>query len=165
MSYSIGCKALRIGAIGAAGTMGTLSESDTVKVYKNTLKFEQPDATLTPHYQENQMYPDVVVSDSAPGDFSFECHDVSKENLVALLGGVADATTEKWSAQSDQFSVEKSIEIDTIFDETWQFPAVFLTGSLKWNANRTEVMRISVKGMILKPADAETKPLIKIPTV
>lgn len=164
MSYSIGCKQLRIGDKGAGGTMGALTSDDAVKVYKNTLKFEQPDATLSPHYEENQMYPDVVISDSAPGDFSFECHDVSKANLAALLGGTADGAVEKWSAAADQFSVEKSIEIDTVFDETWQFPAVFLTGSIKWNANRTEVMRIAVKGMVLKPADAATKPLIKIPT-
>lgn len=165
-SYSVGCKQLRIGAKGAAGAMGSLTVSDKFVPYKESVKFNTPDPTMNAHFGENQKYPDVVVTEQAPGDFSFELHNLSKANLAKFVGGTADESTEKWSDGIEHFDIEQSMELDTIFDETWQYPRVLLSGVIKWDADRKNVAKIAVKGMILNPesADGSVKPMIKIPT-
>jgi hypothetical protein len=165
MPYSVGCKELRIGAKGTGGIMGTALTA--VVPYKETIKFTGGDTTFTAHYGENQKYPDVVVAESTPGDFSFELHNLTKANLAAYVGGTAGVTAEEWSDGIEHFSVEKSMEIDTIFDETWQYARVLLSGRIEWSVDRKNIARIIVKGMILKPEDATeaTPPVKKIATV
>jgi hypothetical protein len=146
--------------------MGTLTDSDAFVPYKESLKFSASDPTFNSHYGENQKYPDVVVSEQVPGDFSFEVHNLSKANLAKFIGGTADGTTETWSDGTDHFSIEQSMEVDTIFDETWQYARVLLSGVIKYDADRKNIAKIAVKGMILNPEDATgaTPPMKKIPT-
>lgn len=162
MSYAIGCKALKIGDKGAGGIMGTTLTA--MQVYKNTVKLTEADPTVTPFFSENARFPDVVATENGAVNLNFEVHNVSKANLAAFLGGTADATTETWSSSDEHFSAEKSIEIDDTIGETWQFAAVHLTGKIDWSADRTNIMRIVVTGMVLKPEGASTPPIKKIPT-
>lgn len=160
--YSVGCKELRIGAIGALGVMGTSLAA--YSPYKNTVKITEADPTKTPHFGENKRYPDVVVVENGATEIAFEIHDLSKANLAKFLGGTAAEATEKWEAGTDHFQIEQSVEIDTVFEETWQYPRVMLTGTIKWDADRANIARIAVSGMILQPEGADTLPISKIPT-
>lgn len=161
-SYAIGCKELRVGPKGTGGTMGdTLT---AMKVFKNTVKLTEGEPTVTPFFSENSRFPDVVSTENGGVNLNWEVHDVSKANLAAYMGGTADATTETWSSSSEHFSTELSVEIDDTHDETWQFAAVHTTGKIDWSADRTNIMRIVVTGMVLKPEGASTPPIKKIPT-
>ena len=158
--YSIGAKKLRIGDVGAAGIMGT--GLTAYKPYKGTVNLTEEDPTNTPHHAENARYPDVVVTENGATNFNFEIHDMSAANLAKFVGG--EASTDTWTSGTDHFQIEQSVEIDTIFEETWQIPRMMLTGTITWNANRTDIARIKVSGMVLQPEDDSTLPLKKIPT-
>ena len=144
--------------------MGTLTSADAVKVYKESVIFNEDDPVVNKHFSENNRYPDVVVTENGSLPFKFESHDVAKANLAAFLGGEADGVAETWSSQAEHFSVEQSMEIDTIFDETWQFARVLLVGKITWSADRKNIMKISVIGEVLNPEDDDTPAVKKIPT-
>lgn len=159
-NYSIGAKELRIGDVGVDGIHG--EPTTAYKPYKGTVNLTEEDPTNTPHHAENARYPDVVVTENGATNFNFEIHDMSADNLAKFVGGEAD--TETWSSGTEHFQIEQSVEIDTIFEETWQIARMMLTGTISWAANRTDIARIKVSGMVLQPEDESTLPIKKIPT-
>lgn len=162
VTYGFGCKALRAGAIGAGGTMGTVLVS-VGKVYKDTVNLVGEDATLAKHFAENGgKFPFLVVLTEGGLPLKFTLVDIAAANLQKWLGGTVNL--EEWSMSNDSFSQEMSVEMDSLNGSTFQFPRMFLYGKIAWNASRTEIYKIEVTGEVMEPEDAATKPMKRIAT-
>ncbi len=160
--YGVGCKAIKAGAVGATGGMGT-TLTDVGAPYKGTVSIIDADGTVTKHLAENSKFPFLAVLDGAGTQVKFTLANILPTTLTQWLGGTV--ATDTWSAPVQSFSIEQSVSIDTLFGATIKIVRLFMYCKMTWNMSRTEIAKLEITGEVMQPDDPLAAPITIGPSV
>jgi hypothetical protein len=157
---AIGLKSIKMGALGAGGTMGTVLTQVGATVSESA-SITTAEGTKTDFPIEESAAPFFSI-ESAPGTktLNWSTYDVDLDTMARFWGGVvapaAGGVGRKWGMPDVLPVLERSVEIITLDDWTIQIPRMQINARLQWNLSKTKLAQIDIAGTILKPDDPAT---------
>jgi hypothetical protein len=156
-NYSL--KFLKIGNVGAAGTMGTaLTQFDDP--VRDTTVVTMADGTQNDFMAEISDSPYFSVTTPGKVTFAADLYAKSATQLQKVFGGAitaeAGGNPERWEAPNAQVTIEQSVELTHQNGSKLQLVRVSLNATFEWNFKRGSLPLIHFKGTVLDPIDPVT---------
>lgn len=155
--YGSGLKNVSMGELAADGDVSTsfLEVGNTVQ---GSMQYVTEEGTSTPFNIEESSQPIKEIMTEGTGTLSWECYDISGENLAKLFGGTYDVPTKIYTAPAKVVAKELSVKLTSAEDHIVTFARMSVFPTFNWAFTKDNMAKVAIRATLLAPTKAGVGP-------